>query len=282
MESIGTVIYCQGFLLPEPLGYAVREMGLCDMSGTQRQVFTYENRGPAYEKLSDETKENVEKACDVHGVPYEPKYPARPSSCLTDDFDQFVTKYATKPSVGVWAGDTVGRALLTDMGCSSVVIEHPNLQKLPLGCVIDEDTRYHNRHCSGHHLRQYVGDDYDQHHSCSLEYACALSTLVRKETHYRSPTLVEDLLYQKNLWQYRTLRLLDVVMCSFDCQAEMGRPFEKGQGLEWYSDCDTEHCWWVKRIFGPGVFEPIDFDETDFPDCTLDTLTVLTPPKTED
>ena len=282
MESIGTVIYCQGFLLPEPLGYAVREMGLCDLSGTQRQVFNYENRGPAYKKLSEETKENAQKACDVHGVPYEPKYPARPSSCLTDDFDQFVAKYATKPAVGVWAGDTVGRALLTDMGCSSVVIEQSDLQQLPLGCVIDEDTRYRNKHCSGHHLRHCVGDEYDQLHRCSLEYVCALSALVRKETHYRSPTLVDDLLYQKNLWQCRTLRLLDVVLCSFDCQVEMGMAFEKGQGLEWYSDCDTEHCRWVKRIFRPGVYEPIDFDETDFPDCTLDTLTVLTPPKTKD
>ena len=134
MDSIGTVIYCQGFLFPEPLGYAVREMGLCDLSGKHRQVFHYENRGPAYEKLSDETKETVENAIDVHGVPYEPKYPARPSSCLKEDVEQFVSEYAAKPAIGVWAGDTVGRALLAAMGWSTVVIEHPNLEHLPLGC----------------------------------------------------------------------------------------------------------------------------------------------------
>ena len=53
----------------------------------------------------------MDKACEDHGVPYEPKYPARPSSCLTDDFDQFVAKYATKPSVGVWASDADGDGL---------------------------------------------------------------------------------------------------------------------------------------------------------------------------
>ena len=53
MESIGIVIYCQGFLLPQPLGYAVREMGLCDLPGKHRQVFTYENRAPGYEKLGN-------------------------------------------------------------------------------------------------------------------------------------------------------------------------------------------------------------------------------------
>ena len=283
MDSIGTVIYCQGFLLPQPLGYAVREMGLCDLSGKHRQVFTYENRGPAYDKLSEETKKNVEKACDVHGVPYEPKYPARPASCLTDDFDQFVSKYATKPSVGVWAGDAVGHALLAAMGYPTVVIEHPNLQKLPLGCVLDEDTRYHNRNCSGHHLRTHVGDEYDQNHRCSLEYACALSALVRKESKYRSPTLVEDLLYQKNLWQHRTLRVLDAMMCCFECAAEMGLAFEKGEGLEWYTDCDVSPCCFIKRIFKEGVYEPCTtLDETFFSDCSLDTLTVLTPPKTQD
>ena len=282
METIGVVIYCQGFILPSPYDYAVREMGLCDLSGKHHQVFHYENSGPAFQKLSKETKETVEQASDVHGVPYEPKYPARPTSCLTDDFDQFIAKYASKANVGVWAGDAVGRAFMEGLGVSTVVIKHADLEHLPLGCVIDEDARYRNRNCSSHHLRRYVGDDDDQMHRCSLEYACALAALVRKETHYRSPTLVDDLLYQKNLWQWRTLKLLDVVMCSFACQAEMGRAFEKGQGLEYYTDCDTQHCWWVKRLFRPGVFEPLEFEDTDFADSTLDTLTVLTPTKKND
>ena len=282
MESIGVVIYCQGFLFPEPLGYAVREMGLCDLSGKHHQVFHYENRGPAFEKLSEDTKESVQKACDVHGVPYEPKYPARPASCLEDDLDQFFGEYATKPSIGVWSGDAVGQALLKALGHAVVVIEQTSLDYLPLGCVIDEDTRYRNRNCSSHHLRQDLGDEDDQMHRCSLEYACALSALVRKETHYRSPTLVEDLLYQKNLWQWRTLRFLDVILCSWECQVEMLKAMEKGQGLEYYNDCDTAHCRWVKRFFRPGVFEPDEIEEGDFYDCTLDTLTVLTPPKPKD
>ena len=36
MDTIGIVIYCQGFLLPRPYGYSVREMGLCDLSGKNR------------------------------------------------------------------------------------------------------------------------------------------------------------------------------------------------------------------------------------------------------
>ena len=282
MDTIGVVIYCQGFLLPSPHDYVVREMGLCDLSGKHYQVFAYENSGPSFEKLSEDTKETVQKACDVHGVPYEPKYPVRPTSCLTDDFDTFIAQYANKPNVGVWAGDAVGRAFMEGLGASTVLIEQTDLEYLPLGCVIDEDTRYRNRNCSSHHLRHYLGDEEDQMHRCSLEYACALSALVCKETHYRSPALVEDLLYQKNLWQWRTMRLLDVVMCSWECQAEALRAFEKGQGLEYYTDCDTQHCRWVKRFFRPGVFEPDEFEADDFADNTLDTLTVLTPPKKDD
>ena len=278
MDTIGVVIYCQGFILPSPHYYVVREMGLCDVSGQHYRVFAYETDGPTFEKLSEDTKESVQKQIDVHGVPYESKYPVRPPSCLTDDFDQFFGEFATKPCVGVWAGDAVGRAFLEGLGASTVVIEQSSLENLPLGCVMNEDTRYHNRNCSGHHLRTHLGDEDDQMHRCSIEYVCALSALVRKETHYRSPTLLEELLYQKNLWQWRTMKLLDVVMCSWDCQVEMLKAFEKGQGLEYYSDCDTGPCWWVKRLFRPGVFEPHQIQEDDFADNTLDTLTVLIPP----
>ena len=282
MDTIGVVIYCQGFILPTPHYYLVREMGLCDVSGKHYRVFAYENEGPSFEKLSEETKESVQKQIDVHGVPYESKYPVRPKSCLTEDFDQFLAKYNSKPNVGVWAGDVVGRAFLEGLGASTVVIEQSSLENLPLGCVMNEDTRYRNRHCSGHHARTHLGDEDDQMHRCSIEYVCALSALVRKETHYRSPTLVEDVLYQKNIWQWRTMKLLDVVMCSWECQVEMLKAFEKGQGLEYYSDCDTQHCRWVKRFFRPGVFDPDEFKDDDFADNTLDTLTVLTPPPKKD
>ena len=69
----------------------------------------------------------MDEACKQHGVRYEPKYAARSDSCLTDDFDQFVTKYATKPNVGVWAGDAVGQAFMEGLGVSTVVIEHDNI-----------------------------------------------------------------------------------------------------------------------------------------------------------
>ena len=282
MDSIGIVIYCQGFMLPKPFGYMEREMGLCDLSGKNRRVFAYENTGPCYETLSDVTKQDVEKACEQHGVPYEAEHPARAETCLTSDFDEFVTKYASKPNVGVWAGDEVGQAFLTGMGCPSVVIEHHDLQSLPLGCVLAEDTRYRNRHCSGHWLRKCIDDEDSHLHRCSLEYACALSALVRKETHYRSPTILEDLLYEKNLWQARVERLLDVMMCSSECACEMSHAFDQGEGLEWYSDCDTSPCCFIKRIFREGVHEPYSpYYRMEFPDRTLDTLTVLTPPKDE-
>ena len=89
--------------------------------------------------------------------------------------------------------------MLMGMGCPSVVIEHPDLQTLPLGCVLAEKERYQNRHCSGHWLRLCTEDEFSHMHRCSLEYACAVSALVRKETHYRSPTILQDLLYEKNL-----------------------------------------------------------------------------------
>ena len=281
MDSIGLVIYCQGFMLPKPYGYRVREMGLCDLSGKHRRVYSYENTGPSYETLTAHFKESVDKAIEGHGVPYQSEYPSQ--SRLTDDFDTFMAKYATKPSVGVWAGDEVGQAFLAGLGCPSVVIEHPDLQTLPLGCVLAEDTRYRNPHCSGHWLRQCTDDEDSHMHRCSLEFACALSALVRKETHYRSPTIVEDLLYEKNLWQARVERLLDVMMCSFECACEMGQAFDKGEGLEWYSDCDTSQCRFIKRIFREGVYEPYSpYYRMEFPDRTLDTLTVLTPPQDDD
>ena len=278
MDTIGVVMYCQGFILPAPHYYVVREMGLCDVSGKHYKVFAYDTDGPSFEKLSEETKESVQKQIDVHGVSYESKYPVRPTSCLTDDFDKFFGEFATKPCIGVWAGDAVGRAFLEGLGASAVVIEQSSLENLPLGCVMDEDIRYHNRNCSGHYARTHLGDEDDQMHRCSIEYVCALAALVRKETHYRSPTLAEELLYQKNLWQWRTMKLLDVMMCGWDCQVEMLKAFEKGQGLEYYNDCDTGQCWWVPRIFRPGVFEPSEMVADDFSDNTLDTLTVLVPP----
>ena len=102
MDSIGLVIYCQGFMLPNPYGYMVREMGLCDLSGKHRRVYSYANTGPTYGNLSAHVKESVDKAIERHGVPYQSEDPSRAS--LTSDFDEFVTKFATKPTVGIWAG----------------------------------------------------------------------------------------------------------------------------------------------------------------------------------
>ena len=238
-------------MLPKPYGYAVREMGLCNLSGKNRQVFAYETSSPCYEKLSDVTKKDVEKACEQHGVPYEPKYTARAKTCLTNDFDEFVTKYASKPNVGVWAGDAVAQAFMEGLGVTTVVIEHADLQTLPLGSVLRMNEQHHNPACSRHWLRKCIDDDDSYMHRCSIEFVCALAALVRKQTKYRSPTILEDLLYQKNLWQYRMERFLDVMMCCSECSAEMSRAFDRGEGLSWYPDCDTS---------------------------TLDTLAVLTPP----
>ena len=190
-----------------------------------------------------------------------------------------MAKYATKPSVGVWAGDAVGHALLKGMSVSTVVIEHDDLQTLPLGCVMSDEERYHNHHCSGHYLRDKLDDDDAYMHRCSLEYVCALTALVRKETHYRSPTILEDLLYQKNLWQYRVERLLDLMMCCTECQAEMSHAFNRGEGLTYYTDCDTSPCCFVRRMFDYGTVDPMPprWNPSLYQDSTLDTLCVLTP-----
>ena len=109
-------------------------------------------------------------------------------------------------------------------------------------------------------------------HRCSVEFACALAGLVHKQSHYRSPTLAQDLLYQKNLWQYRMERLLDVLMCCSKCEAEMSRAFDHGEGLSWYPDCDTSPCCFVKNIFQYGVHCPLDkyWNTSDYQDSTLD------------
>lgn len=284
MDTIGIVIYCQGFLLPRPYGYSVREMGLCDLSGKNRKVFAYENKGPSYNKLSAEAKKAVDDACKQHGVSYEPKYPAR-SNCLTVDFDEFVAEFTPKnrPDVGVWAGDVVAQAFLEGLGLTPVLIEHENLQICPLGSVMSDDENHQHRHeCCGHRLRQPPEDEDLEEtyfHRCCVEFACALAALVRKETHYRSPTLVQDLLYQRNLWQHRMERVLDAVMCSSESSADMGRAFDRGEGLSWYSDCDTGFCRIIRSIFQRGVHCKEDgfWNASDYHDSTLDTLSVLTP-----
>ena len=288
MDTIGIVIYCQGFIVPKPYGFTVREMGLCDLSGKHRTVFAYENSGPSYNKLSTEAKESVDEACKQHGVRYEPKYPARSTNCLTHDFDTFVAKFSSKPNVGVWAGDAVAQAFMAGMGVSTVVIEHTDLLSLPLGSVMSDQEVQDNEHehCSRHFLREMPPheDEDSYQHRCSVEFACALAALVRKQTHYRSPTLVQDLLFQRNLWQYRMERLLDVLMCCSECAAEMSRAFDRGEGLSWYPDCDTSPCYFVKKIFQDGGHSPMDkyWNASDYHDSTMDTLSVLTPFSSED
>ena len=284
MDTIGIFIYCQGFILPKPYGYTVCEMGLCDLSGKHRAMFAYENSGPSYDKLSAETQTSVDEACKQHGVRYEPKYRVRSANCLTDDFDTFVAKFSSKPNVGVWAGDAVAQAFMAGMGVSTVVIEHANLQTLPFGSVMSDQELHktERKHCSLHGLRKSPpnNDDEDDYmHRCSMEFACALAALVRKQTHYRPPTLVQDLLYQRNLWQHRMERLLDVLMCCSEFVADMSRAFDRGEGLSWYLDCDTSPCCFLKTIFQYGVHYPIDkyWNASDYHDSTLDTLPVLTP-----
>ena len=284
MEDVGAVLYCQGFPLPPPYGPWVRELSLVDMTSHHRMVYSYEVDAQAYSKLSPEVKVQVDEASDTHGVPYESKYPARPRSQLTEDFDGFVDTHLKAPrnKIGVWSEDVVAQAFMTGMDLyKQMVLLRPNvpLQSLPLGCVLPEEERYRNPHCSGHYLRKILDDDDSHMHRCCLEYACALAAWVRKETHFRSPTVLEDLLCQKNIWQYRTYRLLDYFMCDQDCQSDMGLAFDQGRGLEWYTDCDTGPCSLIKYIFSEGVYEP--FHEAYHPqlwaDSTLDTLTVLPP-----
>ena len=113
---------------------------------------------------------------------------------------------------------------------STVLIEHDNLQTLPLGSVMsDKEHIDHRDSCSGHCLRQTPdNEDLEESycHRCSVEFACALAAWVRKETPYRCPTIVQDLLYQRNLWQHRMERLLDVTMCCSKCSAELSKAFE--------------------------------------------------------
>lgn len=283
METIGIIVYCQGFLLPCPYHFTVSEMGLCDISGKHRKVFAYDNKnGPSYAKMSAEQQKSIDEQSEKHGVPYEPKYPRRADNCLTDDFDTFLAQFGAKDksTVGVYKGDEVGQAFLTGLGHPSSIIEHADLQSLPLGTVLRMNEQYHNPECSGHWLCRCIDDDDSYMHRCSIEFTCALAALVRKEIKYRSPTILEDLLHQKNLWQYRMERLLDVLMCCSECQADMGRAFDRGEGLSWYSECDTHPCCFIRNIFDYGVYDPMpdSWNPSDYHDSTLDTLVVLTPP----
>lgn len=291
MDSIGIILYCQGFILPPPYYYSVREMALCDLSGKNHVLFAYDpsNTVPSYAKLSNKTKESVDQAVKDHGILYEPKYTRRSATDLTHDIDTFLDEFrrAKTPDIGIWAGDEVAKAFLQGLGSTSVLIECDNLQRLPMGTVIDEDRMraYEHGECATHFYRaprENEDPDTDHCHRCSLEYACALAALVRKETHFRAHDLLDNLLYQKNLWQTRMEKLLDATMCCRECNVEMSREFEKGNGLTWYPDCDTYPCCFLKSIFREGVHDGTDsyWNASDYHDSTLDTLAVLVPPPT--
>lgn len=290
MDSIGIILYCQGFILPPPYYFSVREMALCDLTGKNHVLFAYDpSTVPSYAKLDNKTKESVDQAVKDHGILYEPKYSHRSANALTTDIDEFVAEFGrTKtPDIGVWAGDEVARAFLTGLGITPVVIECDDLQQLPMGTVIHEDQMrtYEHDDCATHFYRspRVIEDpDTDHGHRCSIEYACALAALVRKETHFRAENLLTNLLYQKNLWQTRMEKLLDAIMCCNECKVDMSTEFEKGNGLAWYPDCDTHPCCFLKNIFREGVHDGSSsyWNASDYHDSTLDTLAVLVPPST--
>lgn len=287
MESIGVILYCQGFFLPPPHHYSVREMALCDLSGKNHVLFSYDpsNTCPSYAKLTNEAKEMIDKAIADHGIPFDPKYPHRTSNDLTTNFDEFIAEFgrAKTPDIGVWAGDEVAKAFLDGLGLTPVPIEHDNLQLLPLGSVIRDNERLDYRDICAGHWKRVTPDDEELEesytHRCSIEFPCALAAWVRKETHFRSPTLVKDSLHQRNIWQHRMERFLDCVMCCNECKGEMSRAFDRGEGISWYPDCDTWPCCFLKTIFKLNVHDEEDgyWNASDYQDSTLDTLPVLTP-----
>lgn len=289
MESVGVILFCQGFILPPPDYHSVREMALCDLSGKNHVLFSYDpsNISPSYAKLDNQTKETVDKAIANHGISYEPKYPLRSPNDLPNDFDEFIAEFgrAKTPDIGIWSGDEVAKSFLEGVGITPVLIQCDNLQLLPMGTVINEAQmhQYKVQDCAGH-WKRVTPDNEDletsHFHRCFIEFACALAALVRKETHFRSDDLLMNLLYQKNLWQARMEKFLHVVMCCSDCHVEMSRAFEKGEGLFWYPDCDTSPCCFLKSIFKEGVHDGINtfWNASDYQDSTLDTLAVLTPP----
>lgn len=288
MESIGIILYCQGFILPRPHYPRIREMALCDLSGRNHDLFAYDPSptDPSYTELDNKYREGVDKAMETHGIPYNQRYPSRSQNDLTTDFHEFITQFgcAEKPNIGIWSGDEIAKSFLEGVGETPTLIPCNDLQLLPTGTVLNDGQRhqYQVQQCASHHKRDPIEEDLETSylHRCSIEYACALAAKVRKETHFRSPSLVEDLLFQKNLWQMRMEKLLDVLMCCRECQGEMSRAFDKGEGLSWYPDCNTSPCCFVKRIFQEGVHRVMDdyWNPSDYQDSTLDTLAVLNPP----
>ena len=263
-------------------------MALCDLSGKNHVLFSYEpsNTCPSYGKLPNDVKESVDKSMADHGIPFDPKYPTRSQNDLPTDFDEFLSEFGrTKtPDIGIWSGDEIAKSFLQGVGIEPVLIEHDNLQLLPLGTVLRDDEQLNYRdECAGHWKRVTPeNEDLEESyfHRCSIEFVCAVSAFVRKETHFRSPNLVKELLYQKNLWEHRMERFLDCVLCCRECQADMSKAFDRGEGLSWYPDCDNSPCCFVKNIFKLGVHDAEDehWNASDYQDSTLDTLAVVSPP----
>lgn len=187
METIGVVLYCQGFILPPPYYLSVREMALCDLSGKNHVLFAYDpsNTCPSYTKLPNEARECVDQAIADHGIPFESKYPKRSPNQLTNDFDEFLAEFGREktPAIGVWSGDEVAKSFLEGLGITPVLIEEDNLQLLPLGTVLRDDEQLAYRdECAGHWKRvtpdhEDLEDSYC--HRCCIEFACALAALVR-------------------------------------------------------------------------------------------------------
>lgn len=285
MDTIWCIVYCQGFCISNHQ-FSVREMALCDLSSHHRAVYSYDLSPcmPMYQKLTPGDKKVVDKAISSHGVAYEPKY----STCnaLTDDFDTFVAKFGPEndeKTFGVWGGDEVAFTFLTGLGVPITLIEHDELFLQPLGCVLSDEEQWRNPNCAGHGFRKYSDEELDEdaitmNHTCSLHYACALASYVRAQTHYRSPTLIEDLNEQRGLWQARCEHLLNWMLCD-NCVVEMTRAFERGEGITWNdTNCDGR-CKTVGRIFQQGVHTPWNacYHASSYKDGDIDNLCVFTP-----
>lgn len=292
MDSIWCVIHCTGFCISNER-YIVREMAMCDLSGHHKAVFAYDlpSYMPTYTKLTPEDKVIVDEAIAFHGVAYESKYSARNPSHRTDDLDAFEAQqgdqYGPNATWGVWNNDKVSQAFLTGLGAKFTLINHTNLCDQPYGCVLTDEELYDNSSCAGHWLRKQPEEEWDDEkfdHRCSLEFACALAAFVRAETHYRSPTIINDLNEQRLLWQRRVDLLLEYMLCD-DCVCDKSAAFARGEGIVWNdSDCDLANCKVASRILSYAVHQPWNdfYTYTNYKDATLDTLCVYRPHNEQD
>ena len=242
-SQVGACLFFWGFDCPEN-GFVIREVGLCNVEGTQHACFHY--------NLPKELPQPT--VATPHGLLTKNEPEFRQQGQINSDIQEWLAVHLTpeKPKVVVehFARlDVAGFYFLVNrfIRTERRFYIGDELEKYPIGSVGAYPSGQQELLCT-HHF-------YSHNHMCARLMACRLSAYIRA-TDQHLPSLSE-VNTQRVLWQQRADSLMDLILCDY-CQEEKNEGYAKGEGIQWVPNCDWP-CKQVARILEEGVYDPKDF-----------------------